>query len=251
MLKTIIERWADRTTPFHKGALCNDHGEHCAQGDVLSACGWTDQKLKWTDQGVADRAVADLLGISLGHSILLRSVNDRSFLHHALDALTDPSVVLGSNSNRILAFWWWLDQETCWHQDYINHMKLTGDADAPYLRYLQHREVLHRLMNTALKRDLCHHRSIANEVAYQSLVKAGKSVQRSYTEAPEHAIEEILVYEYLGDRCPPIYLELFGIERIEQLDGYDHQAIMATLDQIPNEAGPLDLTAKHDLLELV
>jgi hypothetical protein len=75
---TLVQRWTDPAArPLFKGSLIDDTGCCCAQGDALRCAGWTDEKLRETDQAIADREVATLLGISLAESILLRNVNDK------------------------------------------------------------------------------------------------------------------------------------------------------------------------------
>ncbi len=49
---------------------------YCAQGLVLHNCGISDDHLRKMEQSIADKKVAQLLGISLFESVLLRTVND-------------------------------------------------------------------------------------------------------------------------------------------------------------------------------
>ena len=77
MLDTMYARWTDpEARPLFKGLLIDDDGYCCAQGDVLRVCGWSDEQLRDADQWDADKGVADALGISVAHAVLLRRVND-------------------------------------------------------------------------------------------------------------------------------------------------------------------------------
>ena len=74
---SLRTRWNDpNSRPLFKGSLIDESGCCCAQGDVLRLCGMSDDNLRQMSQERADREVADKLGISLFHSILLRKVND-------------------------------------------------------------------------------------------------------------------------------------------------------------------------------
>src|SRR4249919_881531 len=83
----ILARWDSGEGKPYKGSLI-DFAEYerkpesigcmCAQGQVLHLLGgWSPTKLRYTEQGKADKATAKLLNISISHSILLRSVNDK------------------------------------------------------------------------------------------------------------------------------------------------------------------------------
>ena len=76
--ETCIARWSDPAArPLFKGKLIDEDGCCCAQGDVLRLSGRTDQELRNMAQSTADAEVAKLLGISRGHAILLRIINDK------------------------------------------------------------------------------------------------------------------------------------------------------------------------------
>ena len=81
----------------------------CAQGQVLHyVAGWDVDWIALSTQAVADKAVAKALGISRGHSILLRHINDR--LDGAPSAvLNNPEKVLGEHAQLVLAFFKHLD----------------------------------------------------------------------------------------------------------------------------------------------
>jgi hypothetical protein len=112
-IDTLVARWSDPASrPLFKGNLIStdEKGEtcYCAQGDVLHLAGWSDDRLLNVDQDDADRAVADLLGISRAHAVLLRRVND-SQDGCPEDVLRAPEKVLGDQAQRVLALWRRLD----------------------------------------------------------------------------------------------------------------------------------------------
>jgi len=101
-------RWTDPASrPLFKGKLIDPEGCCCAQGDVLRVMGKDDDDLRRMDQTVADMAVADALGISLFHSVLLRYVNDSAqgcpekVLQFTNDGL---GKVLGPSWRSVIAF---------------------------------------------------------------------------------------------------------------------------------------------------
>jgi hypothetical protein len=75
-IEKMVERWSGLERPLFKGKLIDPDGCKCAQGDVLSCAGWTDEQLRSLVQENADREVAKILGISKTHSVWLRVVND-------------------------------------------------------------------------------------------------------------------------------------------------------------------------------
>jgi len=81
----------------------------CAQGQVLHLLGgWSPSKLHNAGQKLADKATAKLLNISIAHSTLLRSINDKADGAPSV-VLTHPEKVLGDQAKIILAFWLHLD----------------------------------------------------------------------------------------------------------------------------------------------
>jgi hypothetical protein len=94
----------------YKGRLISPDGTcMCAQGQALHYLGnMSVEELRVISQGDADRQVAEIFGISLGQSILLRIVNDE--LDGApSNVIRNPELVLGSQTHIILAFWSHLD----------------------------------------------------------------------------------------------------------------------------------------------
>ena len=120
-LAELIARWDSGEGKPYKGRLIDwDAYEAdpsslsclCAQGQVLSVVGgWTPEQLKGTAQRDADKATADLLGISTAHAVLLRSINDKADGAPSI-VLTHPEKVLGDQAHIVLAFWRHLDRMT-------------------------------------------------------------------------------------------------------------------------------------------
>lgn len=112
-IKSITDRWTNpELRPLFKGSLIDADGCCCAQGDILrNECAMTDDQLRNLNQSVADRKVAEELGISLFHSVLLRKVNDTQD-GCPQDVLTDPGKVLGPEWERVLSLGWHLHRMT-------------------------------------------------------------------------------------------------------------------------------------------
>ena len=123
---SAVARWSDPDTqPLFKGRLIDsdffdddgnftgniDGGCACAQGDILLHSGFSPQDLRTMGQIKADEETARLLGISITHAILLRSVND-SEDGCPQDVLTNPEKILGPHAPKILGFWLHLDRMT-------------------------------------------------------------------------------------------------------------------------------------------
>ena len=76
-INQLVARWSDPGGIPFKGSLISDDGCMCAQGQVLHYVGgWDADRLRDAGQDDADRETAKLLGISVGHAILLRRIND-------------------------------------------------------------------------------------------------------------------------------------------------------------------------------
>lgn len=117
-LQQLIARWNSNEGKPYKGKLI-DWSEYegagapaeaplsclCAQGQVLHLlAGWSPKKLRDADQEKADRETARLLNISVAHSILLRTINDRVDGAPSV-VLTHPEKILGDQAKIVLAFW--------------------------------------------------------------------------------------------------------------------------------------------------
>ena len=106
----LLARWPT-DIPF-KGSLISGDGCMCAQGQVLHYVGGlSPDDLRDIEQEDADSRTAELLGISRAHAVLLRNVND-STPGAPTCVLTEPEKVLGSEAQRVLAFWRHLDRMT-------------------------------------------------------------------------------------------------------------------------------------------
>lgn len=117
----LIDYWNSGDGKPYKGSLIDwsafkaqpdNIGCMCAQGQVLHLLGgWSPERLRYTEQQVADRETAKLLGISVAHAILLRKVNDSVDGAPSI-VLTNPEKVIGDQAFTILAFWRHLDRMT-------------------------------------------------------------------------------------------------------------------------------------------
>ncbi len=107
-IEAMIERWSGMDRPLFKGKLIDTDGCKCAQGDVLSCAGFTDEQLREMTQFNADKEVAQILGISRTHAVLLRNVNDKIGGAPQL-VLSEPAQIIGDQAPLLLAFWLHLD----------------------------------------------------------------------------------------------------------------------------------------------
>jgi len=106
--EAMSKRWNHPGFKLISGKLIDNNGFCCPQGDVLRVAGRSDQYINGLHQQVADVEVAQILGISKTHSILLRFVNDFQTARPQ-DVLSVPERVLGVSANRVLMFWSKLD----------------------------------------------------------------------------------------------------------------------------------------------
>ena len=103
--------WWPGNIPF-KGELISEDGCMCAQGQVLHLIGgMSPDDLRHIKQSEADRKTAEIMGISRSHAVLLRQVND-SQPGAPTCVIREPEKVLGSEAQRVLAFWRHFDQMT-------------------------------------------------------------------------------------------------------------------------------------------
>ena len=110
-IEELLDYWPGHV-PF-KGKLVSEDGAcMCAQGQALHFLGGlTVDELRCLDQDMADKQVAELFGISRGHSVLLRIVNDgRPGAPSCV--IRNPEQVLGDQAQTVLAFWRHLDRMT-------------------------------------------------------------------------------------------------------------------------------------------
>jgi hypothetical protein len=104
----LLDYWPGNI-PF-KGRLVSDDGScMCAQGQALHFLGnLTVNELRNISQCAADKRVAELFGISVTHSVLLRIINDRQ-KGAPSNVIRNPEQVLGDQAQILLAFWRHLD----------------------------------------------------------------------------------------------------------------------------------------------
>ena len=107
----LLDYWPGNM-PFKGSLVSNDGSCMCAQGQALHfLSGMTVDELRKIDQAAADRKVAELFGISVAHSVLLRIVNDRQEGAPS-SVIRSPEQVLGDQAHVVLAFWRHLDRMT-------------------------------------------------------------------------------------------------------------------------------------------
>jgi hypothetical protein len=110
-IEAMVQRWSGMERPLFRGKLIDTDGCKCAQGDVLSCAGFTDDELREMTEYNADKEVARILGISRTHAVLLRKVNDKVGGSPQI-VLSNPEQIIGDKSQLLLAFWLYLDQMT-------------------------------------------------------------------------------------------------------------------------------------------
>ena len=120
-IEQIVSFWKNENNIPFKGALVSffeiERGKEpvacmCAQGQVLYKLdSWEPEDLVIVDQFDADQKVAELLGISVAHSILLRTINDTQ-KGAPSDVLTNPEKYLGVHYQKVLDFWTRIDNLT-------------------------------------------------------------------------------------------------------------------------------------------
>jgi hypothetical protein len=112
-LDELLDYWPGNI-PF-KGQLVSDDGTcMCAQGQALHFLGGMsvdDLRRLTGNQPKVDKLVADLMGISRAHAVLLRNVNDSSPGAPSV-VIRNPVAVLGDQAHIVLAFWKHLDRIT-------------------------------------------------------------------------------------------------------------------------------------------
>ena len=117
----LIARWQSGVDKPFKGKLIDVAAYEanpesvscfCAQGQALHLIGgYEPRALEKMRQADADKATAELLGISRAHAVLLRNTNDSIDGAPAI-VLTNPELVIGDQAPTILAFWWHVDRMT-------------------------------------------------------------------------------------------------------------------------------------------
>jgi hypothetical protein len=125
----LVARWAAPGGLPFKGELISGTGDDtclCAQGQALHYIGgWDFDRLRNVTQRNADKATAELLGISRAHAVLLRNTNDSKPGAPSI-VLTHPELVIGDQAPTILAFWRHLDTMT--EAQWVAAWVAAGDA---------------------------------------------------------------------------------------------------------------------------
>jgi hypothetical protein len=107
----LLDYWPGNI-PFKWKLVSDDGSCMCAQGQALHFLGgYTVNELRDINQRDADLQVARIFGISLAHSILLRSINDTQDGAPTC-VIRNPEQVLGDQAQTVLAFWRHLDRMT-------------------------------------------------------------------------------------------------------------------------------------------
>lgn len=110
-VEELLDYWPGNI-PFKGRLVSNDGSCMCAQGQALHFLGnLTIDELRNISQPDADSRVAELFGISVAHSVLLRIVND-SQEGAPSSVIRNPEQVLGDQAQIVLAFWRHLDRMT-------------------------------------------------------------------------------------------------------------------------------------------
>jgi len=137
--ETLLAFWKEpRNIPFKNSLISKEPiGDDkepttcmCAQGQALYMIGgYTEEDLRNIEQPKADKKVAELLGISVAHSILLRKINDDQDGAPS-DVLTNPQDFLGPNYQTVLNFWTFMDSLTKdnWKEVASRHYALDSAA---------------------------------------------------------------------------------------------------------------------------
>lgn len=117
-LQELLAKWDSNEGKPFKGSLIDMRayeaspdslGCMCAQGQVLHVVRkMSAQEISSIEQKMADELVMETLGISRGHTILLRQVNDKVDGAPSI-VLTHPEKVLGEHAQIVLAFFKYLD----------------------------------------------------------------------------------------------------------------------------------------------
>ena len=180
----------------------------CAQGQILHTLDkWPAYKLANTAQSIADRRVAELLGITVPHAVILRNIND-SAPGAPSDVLRDPAKYLGAYTDQIIAFWKHLDAytEEQWHEIPSS----TGELQPLWDIVNQNGEIYENFLSDVEPQFCSTARSAANSAylstpAYSSLFI-------------DHAISEIYAQDKLHEKNIPFtFLSLFGFKSPEEL----------------------------------
>ena len=199
-IESMVTRWAGRDRPLFKGRLINSKGCRCAQGDVLHCSGVSDDELRTMTRRSVDTKVAEVLDISVTHSILLRQVNDKADGCPG-DVLIAPEKILGPEAKRILAFW----------------KRLDGNKDAFLVAFLNADLTASWYERDAFREGACDAGCVAaGEAAREAAGNAIRDSDGSVAWEAFGATAEIQGHSLL--ESPLFFLPLFGINAVTDLD---------------------------------
>jgi hypothetical protein len=96
-IPALIERWTSPDAPRLAQCTLYDPNSDCfcAQGDILHLAGLSKDFLNKAQQRWADQEVANILGITIFESIMIRRVNDHIGTTSAAEFLADPIKLCG------------------------------------------------------------------------------------------------------------------------------------------------------------
>lgn len=157
----------------------------CAQSQIMHLIAHYEiEEFATINQNYADRVVAEILNISISHSILLRVVNDIEDSAPST-VFSNPEEHLGPNYQKVLDFWKYIETVPNYHSNQI-----TGLGE--YQRLLEQRAAL-LLKYYWIVGDCC------------TMALTIKNVESHYKLSAKYATYEIMVGE-----ANPVYLPLFG-----------------------------------------
>ena len=225
-LQELLAKWdSNEGRPF-KGSLIDMRayeaspdslGCMCAQGQVLHVVRkMSAQEISSIEQKKADELVMETLGISRGHAILLRLVNDKVDGAPSI-VLTHPEKVLGEHAQLVLAFFKYLDSmdDAAW-QKYFAAWEAAWEA-ARAVAWDAARDAAGAAAGDA-----------AGDAAWEAAWDAARAVAWDAAwdaaRAAAGAANEIQGHKVLADKGKPLFfLSLFGFQTIQALIGWVNQ----------------------------
>ena len=199
-LQELLAKWDSGDGKPYKGSLIDMRayeaspdslGCMCAQGQVLHVVRkMSAQEIGSIEQKKADGLVMETLGISRGHAILLRQVNDKVDGAPSI-VLTHPEKVLGEHAQLVLAFFKYLDSmdDTAWKKYFAAAAAAWAAAGAA-----------------------------AGAAAWAAARDAAWDAAWDAAGAAAGAANEIQGHKVLADKGKPLFfLSLFGFQTIQAL----------------------------------
>ena len=211
-LEELIAGWDSGDGKPYKGSLFDRAAYEanpdspacmCAQGQVLHyVAGWDVERLASVKQSEADKAIAEELGISLGHAVLLRHVNDKVDGAPGI-VLTHPEKVLGEHAQLVLAFFKHLD---------------SMDAAAWVAAWVAARTAAWEAAGDAARGAAW---VAARDAAWEATRDAARDAASKTARVAAVAAAEIQGHKILAEQGKQLFfLPIFGFETIEALREY-------------------------------